>query len=127
MATPIESLNSVFVYYVDKNTYPHKEIIDDDESPSSPTIAIEEGGGGSSLSSSSSSAALNRSGSASPPPFNLTEVMNTSYPYFHNSKFQIGSSLMVHSYSSFPVGVSISKIEEGRFGNSLFVVLFGRF
>lgn len=120
MTTPIELLNSVFIYYVDKNKYPHKEIIDEDDSPLSPT-SVEEGS-----SSSPSGGALNRSGSASPPPFNLIEVMNTSFHYFHNSKFKIGNSLMVHSYCAFPVGVSISKIEEGRFGNSLFVILFGR-
>ncbi|KAG2381276.1 hypothetical protein C9374_006265 [Naegleria lovaniensis] len=110
MIVPIELLNSVFIYYVDKNKHPHKEKQDDDDT-------------------SSSSPSLETSSDDQPrlsitPPFNLNDAMNTSFHYFHNSKFKIGSSVMAHTFNAFPLGVSISKIEESRFGNSLFVVLF---
>ena len=109
MIVPIELVNSIFVYNVDKNKHPHKErSCDDDET--SPSLECH-------------SDEQNRS--ANTPPFNLNDAMNTSFHYFHNSKFKIGAQTMTHTFVAFPLGVSISKIEESRFGNSLFVVLFG--
>ena len=105
MIVPFELLNSVFIYNVDKNKYPHREKKDDDDDP-----VLEN---------------PENVGTTIYPPFNLNDAMNSSFHYFHNSKFKVGNSVMAHSFHAFPLGVSISKIEESRFGNSLFVVLFG--
>jgi len=115
MIVPVELLNSIFIFYVDKNVHPHKEnnfFSDESSSPagdSSPAMVDDH---------------QNRTVA---PPFNLKEAMNTSFNYFHNTKFQIGSSVMCHIFNAFPIGVSITKVEEARFGNSMFVVLFGRY